>query len=84
MRRKEGQAERRLQGRGLTKALSSLGRGDGGPCFGRLPFGRVNTDPERRGRAARCQTVKGNRKVRKTKNTQAEEEEEEGDNLKTP
>lgn len=55
MRRKEGQADKRLEGRRLTKGLSSLGRRDGRPCFGRLPFGRVNTDPRQRGRAARGQ-----------------------------
>lgn len=40
--RKEG---RRAEARGLTKGLSSLAGGGGRPCFGRLPFGRVNSDP---------------------------------------
>lgn len=42
----EGRKERRrVDARGLTKGLSSLAGGDGWPCFGRLPFGRVNSDP---------------------------------------
>lgn len=40
--RKEG---RRAEARGLTKGLSSLAGGGGRPCFGCLPFGRVNSDP---------------------------------------
>lgn len=49
-RRKGGRVEGRKEGgrmeaRGLTKGLSSLAGGDGWPCFGRLPFGRVNSDP---------------------------------------
>lgn len=40
--RKEG---RSAEARGLTKGLSSLAGGGGRPCFGRLPFGRVNSDP---------------------------------------
>lgn len=41
----EGRVEGEEEARGLTKGLSSLAGGDGWPCFGRLPFGRVNSDP---------------------------------------
>lgn len=53
----------RLADTRLTKGLSSLGGRDGRPCFGCLPFGRVNTDPGWRGRAARGPRLKGTERL---------------------
>lgn len=56
-----------MEARGLTKGLSSLGRRDGRPCFGRLPFGRVNSDPGQERKSSKSSRLKGQRKVRRTK-----------------
>lgn len=50
-------------GRGLTKGLCSLRRREGRPWFGRLPFGRVNSDPAQRGSNKRSK-LKGQRSER--------------------
>lgn len=52
-----------MEGRGLTKGLSSLGGRDGRPWFSCLPFGRVNSDPEQERKSSK--EVKKDRKVRK-------------------
>lgn len=65
-----------MEGRGLTKGLSSLGRRDGRPSFGRLPFGRVNSDPGQERKSSESSRLKGQRKVRRTKTHKLSEKRE--------
>lgn len=68
IRRKAGRIGwERLECRGLTKGLSSLGGRDGRPCFGRLPFGWVNSDPGQERKSSKRSRLKGHRKVTRTK-----------------
>lgn len=62
-RKKKKNVATEMEGRGLTKGLSSLGGRDGRPWFSCLPFGRVNSDPEQERKSSK--EVKTDRKVRK-------------------